>query len=212
MRASLSPCRCAAAGTVAIQNTDSPVNFIIHRSDEKDPGPDQSFDPSSQASAWIQSGDATVYDDRGGGAAEQYATIHYRRPAGDYGDFTSSNYLDFWGLHTWEGAPDPGWTTPRKPVAQDGFGLVFEVPLLPDADWMGYLLHRGDEKDPGPDQILDFGELWMSRDELPVPLGLDIVRRDLGDDLMRAISKGFRDSIVAAHDHEDAASSFRAVQ
>lgn len=54
-------------------------------------------------------------------------------------------------------------------------------------------------------KILDFGELWQSRDGLPVPLGLDVVRRDLGDDLMRAISKGFRDSIVAAHDHEDAA-------
>jgi hypothetical protein len=154
-----------ASWTVAIQNTDSPVNFIIHRGDEKDPGPDQSFDPAAQASAWIQSGDATVYDDRGGAEGEQYATIHYRRPAGDYGDSTSSNYLDFWGLHTWEGAPDPGWTTPRTPVAQDAFGLVFEVPLLPDAEWMGYLLHRGDEKDPGPDQMLDFGvhgyEVWQ---------------------------------------------------
>jgi hypothetical protein len=50
-------------------------------------------------------------------------------------------------------------------VAQDAFGLVFEVPLLPDAEWMGYLLHRGDEKDPGPDQMLDFGvhgyEVWQ---------------------------------------------------
>jgi 1,4-dihydroxy-6-naphthoate synthase len=57
----------------------------------------------------------------------------------------------------------------------------------------------------GLTKVLDFGELWKSRDDLPVPLGLDVVRRDLGDELMRAISKGFRDSIVAAHDHEDAA-------
>ena len=84
--------------------------------------------------------------------------IHYRRPAGDYGDPTSADYADFWGLHTWEGAADPGWTTPRRPVGQDPFGLVYEVPLVPDAEWMGYILHRGDEKDPGPDLILDFEE------------------------------------------------------
>jgi len=57
----------------------------------------------------------------------------------------------------------------------------------------------------GLTKVLDFGELWESRDGLPVPLGLDVVRRDLGDDLMKAVSKGFRDSIIAAHDHEDAA-------
>ena len=102
---------------------------------------------------------------RGGGEAEQYATIHYRRPAGDYGDATSSNYVDFWGLHTWDGAADPGWTTPRTPTGEDLFGVVFEVPLNTGAERMGYILHRGDEKDPGPDLILDFGddgyEVWQ---------------------------------------------------
>jgi hypothetical protein len=151
--------------TVQIQSTDGPVNFIIHRGDEKDPGPDQSFDPATQAAAWIQSGDPTVYDDRGGGEGEQYATIHYRRPAGDYGDYGSANFEDFWGLHTWDGAEDPGWTTPREPVDEDLFGVVFEVPLFPDAEQIGYILHRGDEKDPGPDLFLDFGddgyEVWQ---------------------------------------------------
>jgi pullulanase len=84
--------------------------------------------------------------------------LHYHRPAGDYGDYTSENYADFWGLHTWGGADDPGWTTPRLPVAFDTFGLVFEVPLHPGAAEMGYILHRGDEKDPGPDQFLNFAE------------------------------------------------------
>ncbi len=58
-------------------------------------------------------------------SAAQHRTLlrlHYRRPAGDYGDYTSTNYADFWGLHTWLGADDPGWTTPRKPVRQDTFG------------------------------------------------------------------------------------------
>ena len=51
-------------------------------------------------------------------------------------------------------------------------------------------------------KVLDFGELWRDRDGLPVPLGLDVVRRDLGADLMRAVSEGFRASIQAALDHE----------
>jgi 1,4-dihydroxy-6-naphthoate synthase len=51
-------------------------------------------------------------------------------------------------------------------------------------------------------KVLDFGELWRERDGLPVPLGLDLVRRDLGADLMQAVSAGFRASIEAALQHE----------
>jgi 1,4-dihydroxy-6-naphthoate synthase len=52
-------------------------------------------------------------------------------------------------------------------------------------------------------KVLDFGELWRERDDLPVPLGLDVVRRDLGEPLMRACSVGFRKSIEVAFAHED---------
>jgi 5,8-dihydroxy-2-naphthoate synthase len=54
-------------------------------------------------------------------------------------------------------------------------------------------------------KVLDFGELWQTRDALPVPLGLDVVRRDLGAERMRAVSQGFRASIEAALADEDAA-------
>ncbi|MGH7731360.1 MAG: menaquinone biosynthesis family protein [Candidatus Eiseniibacteriota bacterium] len=57
----------------------------------------------------------------------------------------------------------------------------------------------------GLTKVLDFGELWQQRDRLPVPLGLDIVRRDLGATLMRAVSAGFRASIQGALDHEEEA-------
>jgi pullulanase-type alpha-1,6-glucosidase len=132
------------------------VNFIIHRGDEKDPGPDQSFIPQEDATVWIMSGDETIYKQKG--AALGFATLHYHRPAGDYGDVTSTDYNDFWGLHTWDGADDPGWTTPRKPDRFDTFGALFEVPLFEGAVQMGYIFHRGDEKDPGPDQFLVFAE------------------------------------------------------
>ncbi|MCL4858898.1 MAG: hypothetical protein KJZ93_05800, partial [Caldilineaceae bacterium] len=97
---------------VPIQDVNPPVNFIIHRGDEKDPGPDQSMNPSEGSDAWVKSGDETVY--RQQGAAENVATIHYHRPASDYGDYSSNNHNDFWGLHTWQAAEDPGWTTPRN--------------------------------------------------------------------------------------------------
>ena len=57
-------------------------------------------------------------------------------------------------------------------------------------------------------KVVDFGELWEKRDGLPLPLGLDVVRRDLGPDLMREISRGFRASIQSAIDDEDAALAY----
>jgi 1,4-dihydroxy-6-naphthoate synthase len=57
-------------------------------------------------------------------------------------------------------------------------------------------------------KVLDFGELWQTRDGLPVPLGLDVVRRDLGEERMRAVSLGFRRSIEAALADEDAALAY----
>jgi pullulanase-type alpha-1,6-glucosidase len=148
---------------VPLKDVSMPLNFIIHKGDEKDPGPDQSFIPQDDASVWIMSMDETIYAQRG--AAQNFATLHYHRPAGDYGDYTSPTYTDFWGLHTWLGADDPGWSTPRKPVRQDTFGQVFEVPLFEAATQIGYIFHRGDEKDPGADQFLDFTkygyEVWQ---------------------------------------------------
>jgi 5,8-dihydroxy-2-naphthoate synthase len=68
----------------------------------------------------------------------------------------------------------------------------------------GVIIHESQltYRDEGLVKILDFGERWESRDGLPVPLGLDVVRRDLGADLMRAVSTGFRASIEAAHANE----------
>ena len=71
----------------------------------------------------------------------------------------------------------------------------------------GVIIHESQltYRDEGLTKLLDFGELWKARDGLPVPLGLDVVRRDLGPTLMRACSAGFRNSIEAAFAHEDEA-------
>lgn len=71
----------------------------------------------------------------------------------------------------------------------------------------GVIIHESQltYRDEGLAKVLDFGELWQQRDRLPVPLGLDVVRRDLGAPLMQACSVGFRRSIDAAFAHEDEA-------
>jgi 1,4-dihydroxy-6-naphthoate synthase len=71
----------------------------------------------------------------------------------------------------------------------------------------GVIIHESQltYRDEGLVKVLDFGEAWQARDGLPVPLGLDVVRRDLGPALMRAVSVGFRASIQAALDHEEEA-------
>jgi pullulanase-type alpha-1,6-glucosidase len=148
---------------VALSDVSQALNFIIHRGDEKDPGPDQSFIPEQSASVWIMSGDETIYTQKG--AAMGFATLHYHRPDGNYGDYSSSDFNDFWGLHTWGDASDPGWTSPRKPARMTIFGPAFEVPLNPNPTALNYIFHRGDQKDPGPDQTLNlaaFGyEVWQ---------------------------------------------------
>jgi pullulanase-type alpha-1,6-glucosidase len=150
---------------VPINNATKPVNFIIHKGDEKDPGPDQSMNPGEGSDVWINSGDTTNYKQPG--AAQRYAVIHYHRVDGDYGDATSPNFADFWGLHMWTGAasPNPTWQEPVRPAGEDKFGIFFQVPLAAGASELAYILHRGDTKDPGPDQFLNLGkygyEVWQ---------------------------------------------------
>jgi hypothetical protein len=52
-----------------------------------------------------------------------------------------------------------------KPARFDLFGPVFEIPLVDGAPRLAYIIHRGDEKDPGPDQFLAVGtygyEVWQ---------------------------------------------------
>ncbi len=71
----------------------------------------------------------------------------------------------------------------------------------------GVIIHESQltYREEGLAKVLDFGELWKERDDLPVPLGLDVVRRDLGPALMKACSEGFHHSIDAAFRSEDAA-------
>ncbi len=52
---------------------------------------------------------------------------------------------------------------------------------------------------------LDTGEWWFQETGLPLPLGGNAIRRDLGEDLIQKISRDLRASIVYALEHREAA-------
>jgi 1,4-dihydroxy-6-naphthoate synthase len=72
----------------------------------------------------------------------------------------------------------------------------------------GLLIHEGQltYQAEGFRKIVDLGEWWFERTGgLPLPLGGNIIRRDLGIDVMRTISKMLHDSIAHALNNREAA-------
>ena len=57
----------------------------------------------------------------------------------------------------------------------------------------------------GLDKVLDLGEWWFERTGLPLPMGGNAIRRDLGEELMQQVSKHLHRSIVySMENREDA--------
>jgi 1,4-dihydroxy-6-naphthoate synthase len=72
----------------------------------------------------------------------------------------------------------------------------------------GLLIHEGQltYKADGLHKIVDLGEWWFERTGgLPLPLGGNIIRRDLGPEMMARVSKMLHDSIAYALNHRDEA-------
>jgi 1,4-dihydroxy-6-naphthoate synthase len=57
----------------------------------------------------------------------------------------------------------------------------------------------------GLHKVLDMGQLWERETGLPLPLGINVMRRDLGDDVHRRLSQALRDSIDYAYANVDEA-------
>src|SRR5687767_1349865 len=68
----------------------------------------------------------------------------------------------------------------------------------------GLLIHEGQltYQDEGLRKIVDLGEWWAEKTGgLPLPLGGNIIRRDLGPEMIRKVSKMLHDSIAYALAH-----------
>ena len=71
----------------------------------------------------------------------------------------------------------------------------------------GLIIHEGQItwEGQGYANVLDLGQEWYRDTGLPIPLGLDVVNRRLGDAATRMVAKAFEASIRYAISHEDEA-------
>jgi 1,4-dihydroxy-6-naphthoate synthase len=74
----------------------------------------------------------------------------------------------------------------------------------------GLLIHEGQltYERHGLAKAVDLGEWWLLETGLPLPLGINVVRRDLGSDNLRAISQILHDSIEAGLEARDEALAY----
>jgi 5,8-dihydroxy-2-naphthoate synthase len=72
---------------------------------------------------------------------------------------------------------------------------------------LGLLIHEGQltYAERGLRLVLDLGAWWFEQTGLPLPLGGNVVRKDLGDDLIDAISRHLHASIAYGLEHRAAA-------
>lgn len=67
----------------------------------------------------------------------------------------------------------------------------------------GVIIHEGQltHRKLGLTSILDLGQWWWEDTRLPLPLGVNIVRKDIGEEAMRAVARVLRESIEYALNH-----------
>jgi 1,4-dihydroxy-6-naphthoate synthase len=96
---------------------------------------------------------------------------------------------------------------PEEPaLIEVAFDKIPQAVLEGQAD-LGLLIHEGQitHQRMGLVKVLDLGEVWQRETGLPLPLGVNVMRRDLGDAMHRALSQGLRDSIAWGHANVDEA-------
>ena len=82
------------------------------------------------------------------------------------------------------------------------------IPRVLDGKYeVGLIIHEGQLtfNKSGLHKILDMGKWWRDQTGLPLPLGGNAIRRDLGPELVSSCCTALRDSIRYALDHRDEA-------
>lgn len=86
------------------------------------------------------------------------------------------------------------------------FDQIIDAVKKGEAD-AGLLIHEGQlfYKQEGLDKVLDLGEWWHEKTGLPLPMGGNVIRRDLGPELMKQVSSKLHESILySMENREDA--------
>ena len=92
------------------------------------------------------------------------------------------------------------------PIIEVAFDKIPKAVLEGQAD-LGLLIHEGQitHQQMGLVKVLDMGQEWERESGLPLPLGINVMRRDLGAAMHRKISQALRDSIDYAYANADEA-------
>jgi 1,4-dihydroxy-6-naphthoate synthase len=74
----------------------------------------------------------------------------------------------------------------------------------------GLLIHEGQltYASLGLEKSVDLGEWWLLETGLPLPLGINVARRDLGDEVLHDLSEVLRESIRAGLDNREEAMQY----
>ncbi|MFN2635562.1 MAG: menaquinone biosynthesis family protein [Gemmatimonadaceae bacterium] len=82
------------------------------------------------------------------------------------------------------------------------FDRIEQAVLRGDVD-AGLLIHEGQltYKDDGLHLVADMGAWWLEKTGLPLPLGGNVIRKDMPRDLQKKVSRHLRESIAYGLDH-----------
>jgi 1,4-dihydroxy-6-naphthoate synthase len=74
----------------------------------------------------------------------------------------------------------------------------------------GLLIHEGQltYREMGLHKVIDLGQWWLKQTGLPLPLGGNVIKRDLGHKLMEQIGQDIRNSIQYGLDHREEAMTY----
>ncbi|MCA9552604.1 MAG: hypothetical protein KC933_21400, partial [Myxococcales bacterium] len=129
------------------------VTFSFDKAGTADPTGEITVDATGGEGLWVFSGLAQAFLQQPGAVpGENQAVVYYLRDDGDYAG---------WGLHLWgDVARETLWTVPHSSDGIDPrWGSYFIVDMAAGGDRLNLIVHKGDEKDPGPDMGFDLSAL-----------------------------------------------------
>jgi 1,4-dihydroxy-6-naphthoate synthase len=86
------------------------------------------------------------------------------------------------------------------------FDQIFDAVLSGQADF-GLVIHEGQitYEEKGLCNIIDLGQWWWEETGLPLPLGVDVIRRDLDSETIKTFTSLFKAGIQYALEHREEA-------
>jgi pullulanase len=142
---------------IGVTNGSQNLGLIIHNGGNKDPGPNEFVDPTTEGNEyWGITGFGKLYHvmpdvNNPTALLPGYARIHYYRPDGSYNNWTVYAFED---TAEYTGDYNDGLTAVTN---YDSYGAYYDIALIPNAKQIGFIVHniQTGAKDPGPNQYLN---------------------------------------------------------